>query len=277
MITRRSTARKELERLGEIHPSASSRKELEHEAWSSRSDTRRSPRISLPPGLRALLDPRGVHRPPLPRIRREPVRVNASVYRFPGAPRSLRRLAADGAIEGEEPSHRPNRHCGRISKAKTLATPIRGKWKRAISASDPPSLEYAGIVDDHVVPLRLRREIAVDDLGLDPPILLRVFLQALERGLELVLDRRLVLFSGSTPTPLQTIELVEVEELEHFVDRDVANDARTPEGRRRQRVVRRNVAAIPAGVADGDVLADSGGRNTSLRARRILDPNNPRF
>jgi hypothetical protein len=45
------------------------------------------------------------------------------------------------------------------------------------------------VVDDDVVSLRLGREIAVDELRLDPAILFGVFLQALLGVLELVLVR----------------------------------------------------------------------------------------
>src|SRR6202022_4033824 len=70
------------------------------------------------------------------------------------------------------------------------------------------------IVDDHVVPLRLSREVSVHDLRLDPAIFLRVLLEALEHRLELLLHRRVVLLSRSTRTPLKGVQPVGPEEAE---------------------------------------------------------------
>src|SRR5256885_1564315 len=113
------------------------------------------------------------------------------------------------------------------------------------------------IVDDYVVALRLRREVAVHNLGFDPAILFSVFLETLERGLEFCFDCVLVSVAGSPRTPLQSIELVQIEQVEDFVERDVANDARTPERGLRDRVIGRDTAALATGVTNRDVFADS--------------------
>src|SRR4029077_18233600 len=53
----------------------------------------------------------------------------------------------------------------------------------------------------------------------------------------------------------ETIELVEIQKIEDLVDWNIANHTRTPERRRRQWGIRRDVAALTTGVADSDVLA----------------------
>src|SRR5882724_7344812 len=88
-----------------------------------------------------------------------------------------------------------------------------------------------GVVDDDVVCLGLRREVSVYDFGLDPAVLLRVLLETFQSRLEFVLYRRPVLIARPPSSPLQAVELVEIEKLEHFIERDVANDASSPERR----------------------------------------------
>ena len=61
------------------------------------------------------------------------------------------------------------------------------------------------IVNDDVVALRLGGEVPVDHFRFDPAILFCVFLQPRERGLEFVLNGRLVLISGTARAPLQPI------------------------------------------------------------------------
>src|SRR6185436_12691026 len=104
------------------------------------------------------------------------------------------------------------------------------------------------VVDDDVVALRLRGEVAVNDFRFDPARLLRVFLETLEGRLELVLHRCLVLVAGTARTPLQAIELVEIEQVENFVERDVTDDAGSPERRLGYRIVGRDFAALAAGI-----------------------------
>src|SRR6476620_8378489 len=67
-----------------------------------------------------------------------------------------------------------------------------------------------GIVDAHIVALRLRWEITVDGRGFDPAVRDRVFLQTLERGLKFILDRFVILFARSACAPLKAIELIEI-------------------------------------------------------------------
>src|SRR5687767_8064292 len=113
------------------------------------------------------------------------------------------------------------------------------------------------IVYDDIVSLRLRRKISVNCRRFDPPIGFRVRFETGERGLEFVFDRRLVLLARSARSPLESVELVEVEQLEHLFYRDVAQHTRAPERRIRHRIVGGNVASCAGFVADGYVLADS--------------------
>src|SRR5688500_1831717 len=114
-----------------------------------------------------------------------------------------------------------------------------------------------GVVDDDVVPLRLRGKIPVNRGGFDPSVGFRVGLEPSERGLELVPDRRVVLLARSARSPLEAVELVEVEQLEHLIYRYVAQHPRSPKRWTRHRIVGGNVASCAGFVADGDVLADS--------------------
>src|SRR2546423_428757 len=88
-----------------------------------------------------------------------------------------------------------------------------------------------GIVDDHVISLRLSGEVSVHDLRLDPAILFRVFLETLEYWLELLLHGRVVLLSRSTRAPLKSVKLVEIEQAEDLVDGHISNHSRSPEWR----------------------------------------------
>ena len=104
---------------------------------------------------------------------------------------SLRRLAADGDdLEWEYIDIARIDAADVVGKAEALATlHPREMEARDLSQRSAIARVRGRVVDDDVVSLRLRREIAVDELGFDPAILFRVFLEALQRGLELILDR----------------------------------------------------------------------------------------
>src|SRR5206468_4310297 len=102
------------------------------------------------------------------------------------------------------------------------------------------------IVNNEIVAARLDRKVAVDRARLEPPIALCVFLETRERRLELMLNGRVELRARSTTAPLQTIELVEIEQRKDFVERDVGERSRSEERRRRDRIVGGDVAALTA-------------------------------
>ena len=70
------------------------------------------------------------------------------------------------------------------------------------------------VVDKHVVSLRLRREKPVHRLRREPPVAFGGVLQAFERRLELAVHHCVILVARPTAAPLQSIELVEVEQVE---------------------------------------------------------------
>src|SRR5436305_12987810 len=84
----------------------------------------------------------------------------------------------------------------------------------------------AGIVDDEIVAAGLNGEVAVHSARLEPPVALRVFLETRQRRLEFVLYGRIELGARAASTPLQAIQLVEIEQREHFVQRNVCQPER---------------------------------------------------
>src|SRR5256714_5753672 len=143
-----------------------------------------------------------------------------------------------------------------IREAETLASDH--PWK--MEACDLPQRSAVarirgGIVDDYVIPLRLSGEVSVHDLRLDPAILFRVFLEALEYWLEFLLHGRVILLFRSSRAPLKSGKLVEIKQVEDLVDGHVSNHSRSPERRGGQWVVGDDFTALPGGVAHGDIFS----------------------
>jgi hypothetical protein len=101
----------------------------------------------------------------------------------------------------------------------------------------------------------LRGEISIDSPRAHPAVALRGDFQPFERRLELLAHRLLEALARPARAPLQSIELIQIEQREDFVDGDVLEHPDTPERRCRHRMVLRHVAARAGGVPDRDVLS----------------------
>src|SRR5204862_5663987 len=108
-----------------------------------------------------------------------------------------------------------------IGDAQTLSAFLTREVEARDLARRAVSRVGGRIVDQKVVALRLGGEEAVHHLGLEPSFALRFTRQALEHRLEFVLHRRVILRARAAATPLQAIQLVQIEQREQLVERYV--------------------------------------------------------
>ena len=111
------------------------------------------------------------------------------------------------------------------------------------------------LVDDDVVAEAPRRKVPVHRLWLHPATVACFLLEARECGLELLLHDRVELRARAAAAPLQSEQLVLVQQVEYLVQRNVVKHLRAPERCDRHRVIVRDVAALATRCPAANVLA----------------------
>src|SRR6476661_64920 len=228
----------ELERRRQLHPERLFRRQQLEELRVILEIRARAvaPRVALPTTARnAELAPDAAMQPFSDRFRaldREPVLVE----RFAVLTSRLLPLKAACRLV----AHRDDLEChdidvatGRRPEVVRDAQPLASFLSREV---EPRLLDERAItpvrlrlVDHELVADALRREVAVHCFRMQPAFCLRLALESRQRRLELLADHALVLGARAATTPLQAIQLVEVEQVEHFVERDVFQHARAEE------------------------------------------------
>src|SRR5439155_12006364 len=94
-----------------------------------------------------------------------------------------------------------------------------------------------GVEHHEILTLALDREVPVRRGGLEPALLLRLALQPAPPGLELLPDQLLVLLAAPARAPVQPVQRLEIDALEHAGERHRPGwrHAASPERRRRDR------------------------------------------
>ena len=195
------------------------------------------------------------------RLRRfdcEPVRVE----RFAVFARRLKRLEASCCVvadrhdlERDDVHIAARRAAEVIRDAEALASVLSGEVEARLFDERGILRVLLRLVHNEIVADALGREVAVHRFGAHPATIPCFDLESLERRLELLANDLVELRARTASAPLQTEQLVLVEQREHFVERNVAEHLRAPERRRWNRVVVRHVAALAAGRSTAHVLA----------------------
>ena len=229
-----------------------------------------APRVALaPPAGNAELSPHSPVQPLRQRFRGfhgEPVRVKrlgifASALQLLEAARCL--VADRHDLEADDVDVSRVHGAEVVCDAKPFATFLPRKVKARDLARRAVSRVSLRIVDDEIVPVRLRGKETVDSLRLQPAVALRFAREARQRRLELALHGGVVLRTRAARTPLQAIQLVEIEEREQLVERDIrraAQRAHTVERRHRYGMVLRHVAPRARLIPHRDVFSHRGAK-----------------
>src|SRR4051812_406436 len=88
-----------------------------------------------------------------------------------------------------------------------------------------------GVIDHEIVTSRLSGKEPIYRARTEPPFGTRSRFQACERGLEDFAHHLLVVGTRSPAAPLESIQLVQVEDAEHLIERDVVQRARAEKRR----------------------------------------------
>ncbi len=143
-----------------------------------------------------------------------------------------------------------------IRDAQPLAAVLAGKVESRLLHERAVARVRLGVVHHEIVVHALHGEIAVHRARLQPPVGHHLLPESRERRLKYLLHHPVELRSRAAAAPLEPVQLVEVEQVEHFVHGNVVEHSSAPEGWDGNRVVLRDVAAL-TGVAPAlHVLAD---------------------